>query len=90
MVYDPLLRKDSFADKPWYAEFSIFHAIGVCLVSDNDVLEIREALARFLFSTTTRSDVEPGKTYILGNGEININEMGKYIHNLRNDNSQSQ
>ncbi len=80
MLYDPFLRKDSFADKPWYDEFTIFFAIGVCRAEDKDVKDIREALARFLYATRTIPYYnKPGTVLIVGDGTIDADEMETYI-----------
>lgn len=83
MLYDPFLRKEVFEDKPWYEEFLIFHAIGVCQVPDEYVLEVRIALAQFLFATRIFMGKEPGSTFVSGNGAIEINDMATYIQSLQ-------
>lgn len=84
MLYDPLLRKDFFEDKPWYADFLMFHNIGVCQPRDEYVAEIREALARFLLATRTFPGKEPGTTFIAGDGFIDIKaeDMAAYIKTI--------
>ena len=81
-MYDPFLSKEVFADKPWYGEFTVFHAIGVCQASDEHVADIREALARFLFATRTAKGEEPGNIYIIGDGAIETNQMDAYIYGI--------
>jgi len=88
MLYDPLLRKEVFEDKPWYEEFQCFHAIGVCHVPDEHVADIREALARFLFATRTANGKGFGYTYVIGNGSIEINGMADYILAVRSGNAE--
>ena len=86
MLYDPFLRKDSFADKPWYDEFLTFFAIGVCQAADKDVKEIRDALARFLYATRAITHFEkPGTVLIVGDGAIDAGDMGAYIKRIRSE-----
>lgn len=85
MSYDPFLRKEAFADKPWYEEFLIFHNIGVCQVPDEHAAETREALARFLFATRTTPGKEPGTTLVVGTYAIETGDMEAYIQTIRGD-----
>ena len=86
MPYDPFLRKDVYADKLWYDEFSIFFAIGVCQAEEKDVSEIREALARFLCATRTIPYVDkPGTVLIAGDGAIDADQMETYIKRIRSE-----
>ncbi len=86
MSYDPFLRSDSFADKPWYIEFSMFLAIGVCQAQKKDVKEIREALARFLHATRTVPDFnKPDALLIIGDGAIDTDDVGAYIQGIRSE-----
>ncbi len=80
MLYDPFLRKDSFADMPWYNEFLTFFAIGVCQAEEKNVKEIRKSLARFLYATRAIPHFEmPGIVMIVSDGAIDIADMGAYI-----------
>lgn len=85
MIYDPLLRKEVYHDEIWYGEFLIFHNIGVCQVPDKHANKIREALARFRYATKTMPGKRPGSSYIIGSGEIGINDVGAYIQEIRGE-----
>lgn len=65
---DIFFRKDNYRAEEWYGEFLIFNSIGVCCVPDEQVFEIREALARFGFDayTTKHESAQTGHTYIVG------------------------
>lgn len=60
---DIFFRPDNFRDEPWYEEFQIFLAIGVCQPPEEHALQIRKALKVMGFLTHTTS--REGKTYIL-------------------------
>ena len=60
---DIFFRPDNFRDEPWYEEFQIFLAIGVCQPPEEHALQIRKALKVMGFLTHTAS--REGKTYIL-------------------------
>ena len=59
---DIFFRPDNFRDEPWYEEFQIFLAIGVCQPPEEHALQIRKALKVMGFLTHTAS--REGKTYI--------------------------
>ena len=59
---DIFFRPDNFRDEPWYEEFQIFLAIGVCQPPEEHVLQLRKALKMMGFLTHTAS--REGKTYI--------------------------
>ncbi len=86
MLYDPFLRKDSFADKPWHSEYLTFFAVGVCQAEEKNIKEIREALARFLYATRTIPIVDkPGTVLIAGDGAIDAGDMGAYIKRIHGE-----
>lgn len=85
MLYDPFLRKETFENKPWYGEFLMFHAIGVCQPQDEHVAEVREALARFLFATRTAPGKDPGTTLVIGTCAIEAGNMAAYIQAIRGE-----
>lgn len=85
MFYDPFLRKEAFEDKPWYDEFLMFHAIGVCQTQDEHVAEVREALARFLFATMTAPCKDPGTTFVIGTYAIEAGDIAAYIQAIRGE-----
>lgn len=76
------LRKDSFKDKPWYNNFQIFCSIGICEAPDQEVKEIREALARFLYGTRVSPCEKPGFSYIIGTLAIEPGQMDAYIQSI--------
>ena len=41
---DPFFRVDNFREEPWYDDFQIFLAIGVCKPAPEHVLAVRKAL----------------------------------------------
>lgn len=59
---DIFFRPDNFRDEPWYEEFQIFLAIGVCQPPEEHALQIRKALKVMGFLTHTAS--REGKAYI--------------------------
>jgi hypothetical protein len=81
-MYDMFLRKEVYKDKPWYNQMSIFFAIGICEVPDQDVKEVREALARFLYGTRVAVGENPGCSYIIGTTAIDCDEMEAYIQSI--------
>ena len=64
---DILFRADNFQDEPWYGDFQMYRAIGVCTPPDEHALQIRKALKVMGYAThTTKRD---GKTYVVP-GEV--------------------
>jgi hypothetical protein len=53
-------------------------------VPDENVKEVREALARFLYASATEKGKVPGITLIYGDGAIDSENMGRYILEIRN------
>lgn len=60
---DIFFRADNFQEEPWYDQFRIFLAIGVCHVPKEQILLVRKALKVMGYSTHTA--IREGKTYIL-------------------------
>ena len=60
---DIFFRPDNFQEEPWYGEFQMFLAIGVCQPPEEYALQVRKALKVMGFLTHTA--VREGKTYIL-------------------------
>lgn len=60
---DIFFRADNFREEPWYGEFRIFLAIGICQVPQEEALPVRKALKVMGYSTHTA--IREGKTYIL-------------------------
>ena len=64
---DIFFRADNFQDEPWYGDFQMYMAIGVCQPSEEHALQVRKALKVMGFPThiANRDD----KTYVLP-GEV--------------------
>ena len=63
---DIFLRPDAFEEFPWYGQFRVFLSIGVCKVPEDEVEDIRKALAGMGHKTHTAiRDGEPG-VYVIG------------------------
>ena len=60
---DIFFRADNFQGEPWYDQFQIFLAIGVCQVPQEQALPVRKALKVMGYST--HAAIREGKTYIL-------------------------
>ena len=60
---DIFFRADNFREEPWYGEFRIFLAIGVCQVPQEEALPVRKALKVMGYDTHTA--LREGKTFIL-------------------------
>jgi len=60
---DIFFRPDNFQDEPWYGEFRLFLAIGVCQPPEEYILQVRKALKVMGFITHT--SVREGRTCIL-------------------------
>lgn len=60
---DIFFRPDNFQEEPWYGEFQLFLAIGVCQPPEESVLQVRKALKVMGFLTHTA--IREGKTCIL-------------------------
>ena len=64
---DIFFRPDNFQDEPWYGDFQMYMAIGVCQPPEEHALQIRKALKIMGFSTHTAN--RDGKTFVLP-GEV--------------------
>ena len=60
---DIFFRADNFQGEPWYDQFQIFLAIGVCQGPQEQALPVRKALKVMGYST--HAAIREGKTYIL-------------------------
>lgn len=60
---DIFFRADNFREEPWYGDFQLFLAIGVCQPSEEHVLQVRKALKVMGFDT--RTAIRDGKTCIV-------------------------
>lgn len=67
-MVDIFLRKDNFADEPWYNEMLIFCAIGVCQPEEAHIAPLRDALAQLGYETHL-SHHDNGKIFVVGGGE---------------------
>ena len=63
---DIFFRPDNFQEAPWYGDFQMFLAIGVCQPPKEHILQVRKALKVMGFETHTA--VREGKTVILPGG----------------------
>ncbi len=64
---DTFFRPDNFQDEPWYGDFQMYMAIGVCQPPEEYALQVRKALKIMGYDTHTA--IRDGKTYVLP-GEI--------------------
>lgn len=62
---DIFFRPDNFREEPWYSDFQLFLAIGVCQPSEEHTLQVRKALKVMGFDTRTAT--QDGKTFIAPN-----------------------
>ena len=60
---DIFFRHDNFQDEPWYGDFQMYMAIGVCQPPEEHALQVRKALKVMGFPTHTF--IRDGKTYVL-------------------------
>lgn len=60
---DIFFRPDNFQEEPWYDDFLMFRAIGVCQPSEEYILQVRKALKVMGYDTHTV--LREGKTFIL-------------------------
>lgn len=60
---DIFFRPDNFREEPWYDDFQMFLAIGVCQPSEGYALQVRKALKVMGFDTCTA--IWDGKTFIV-------------------------
>ncbi len=64
---DIFFRYDNFRDEPWYEDFQMYLAIGVCTPSEEHALQVRKALK--IMGYATHTTVRDGKTYVVP-GEV--------------------
>ena len=64
---DIFFRADNFRDEPWYGDFQMYMAIGVCTPSEEHALQVRKALK--VMGYATRTTIRDGQTYVLP-GEV--------------------
>ena len=64
---DIFFRPDNFRDEPWYGDFQMYMAIGVCQPPEEYALQVRKALKIMGYNTHTA--IRDGKTWVLP-GEI--------------------
>ncbi len=60
---DIFFRPDNFRDEPWYGDFQMYMAIGVCQPPEEYALQVRKALKIMGYDTHTA--IRDGKTYVL-------------------------
>ena len=60
---DIFFRHDNFQDEPWYGDFQMYMAIGVCQPPEEYALQVRKALKVMGFLTHTVN--RDGKTFVL-------------------------
>ncbi len=64
---DIFFRYDNFRDEPWYEDFQMYLAIGVCTPSEEHALQVRKALK--IMGYATHTTVRDGTTYVVP-GEV--------------------
>ena len=64
---DIFFRYDNFRDEPWYEDFQMYLAIGVCVPQEEHALQVRKALKVMGYATHTSQ--RNGQTYVLP-GEV--------------------
>lgn len=64
---DIFFRPDNFRDEPWYDDFQMYMAIGVCQPQEEHALQVRKALK--VMGLLTHTANRDGKTYVLP-GEV--------------------
>lgn len=60
---DIFFRPDNFQDEPWYGDFQMYMAIGVCQPPEEHALQVRKALK--IMGYDTHTTIRDDKTYIL-------------------------
>ena len=75
---DIFFRSDNFREEPWYEEFQMFLAIGVCQPPEEYTLQVRKALKVMGYDTHT--ELRKGKTFILP-GELQPSPVETEIEN---------
>ena len=60
---DIFFRADNFRDEPWYDDFQIYMAIGVCQPPEEHTLQVRKALK--VMGLPTHVANRDGKTFVL-------------------------
>ena len=69
---DIFFRPDNFRGEPWYGDFQMYMAIGICQPAAEYTLQVRKALKVMGYATHTT--IRDGKTYVLP-GEIHRTEQ---------------
>ena len=69
---DIFFRPDNFKDEPWYGDFQMYMAIGVCQPAEEHALQVRKALKVMGFPTHTAN--RDGKIFVLP-GDIRQTEQ---------------
>ena len=64
---DNFFRPDNFQDEPWYGDFQMYMAIGVCQPPKEHIMEVRKALKIMGYGTHTT--VRDGKVCVVP-GEV--------------------
>ena len=64
---DIFFRPDNFQDEPWYGDFQMYMAIGICQPPEEYALQVRKALK--IMGCNTHTAIRDGKTCVLP-GEI--------------------
>ena len=64
---DIFFRADNFRDEPWYEDFKMYLAIGVCTPQEEHALQVRKALKVMGYAAHTSQ--RDGKTYVVP-GEV--------------------
>lgn len=60
---DIFFRPDNFQNEPWYGDFQMYMAVGVCQPAAEHALQVRKALKIMGFDTHTSN--REGKTFVL-------------------------
>ena len=60
---DFLVRKEVFADEPWYNDFIMYLSIGVCQPKEENITDVRKALKLFGHETSIRQN--NGMTFVV-------------------------
>jgi len=60
---DIFFRPDNFRDEPWYGDFQMYMAVGVCVPQEEYALQVRKALK--IMGYDTHTTVQDGKTCVV-------------------------
>ena len=77
---DIFFRPDNFRDEPWYDDFQVYMAIGVCQPAPEHILQVRKALK--VMGYFTHAAIHDGKTFILPS---EVQETRREIKQKNND-----